>query len=754
MKKLVSFVLALSMLLFVFSPVIAATDKARANTETNYAGAVQECYYDTEIKQIIVSGTIGHDIFITHKNCTVELYKISYSQNLSDVVSSSDAIASTSASIKFSFAVDVHSTEDIFSRYSVILLLENGEYLEVNKPTYPLAISEYNLSTSDKSGYKGMTVGDYPNSLDGASSTAVIDVEFDRLEGSSSGYVYMLDGNNIFFDKRYIDEIDLKVKELSATGARVYLRFLMNGTSMYAGKNFSYSAIYSMPDIKNDVIRNVIFAYSDFLSQRYSSNKHGEICGVIIGKNIDNAEMFNYCSAADIYEYSSELAMYAVVVGVGVRKNISSADIVFSFSNDNVYSEGAEGASTYPSDEIIENICSTFGQYCAEDYPFSLMIESDITPFGITNKNISGGVDVDHESPIDKVGVHNLSLFSDYVASLEGKYTVAPKTFMYMWNVPDDLNGNAICAAYAYSFYKLVSCERLSSFVVSVKSDDAFRDLFNTYKYIDTSKGQSVTEPLLKILKIGGWSELIDNFKPDDAVFREAADMRLVKDIEYQGIIGSFAYFDFSQTSNISDWYAGRTCDSITVDYGNSGYRALKADFSPLNDVGYGDILCEYEYSEVFKFTKYLSLDFLIQNSSKIDDRVLYEVKLSFGNDVNTYECTKIVASGEQTQLVFDVSSFSLKYLADYIKISIRPMQTNGDSYSLFVSSLVGYSDEYNDDELNDKITEERLKIRDLLSRNDGYSIRNNIIIIGVFVVIGLLIGSVLFVFLRREKEE
>ena len=92
--------------------------------------------------------------------------------------------------------------------------------------------------------------------------------------------------------------------------------------------------------------------------------------------------------------------------------------------------------------------------------------------------------------------------------------------------------------------------------------------------------------------------------------------------------------------------------------------------------------------------------------------------------------------------------------MADYIKISVRKLTGGDEGYSLALSSVVGYSSEYLSEELEELISEERLRIRDSLdeSEEDNNGGKNTVMIVAGVAIVVAFIGVGIFMCFRNDE--
>ena len=198
--------------------------------------------------------------------------------------------------------------------------------------------------------------------------------------------------------------------------------------------------------------------------------------------------------------------------------------------------------------------------------------------------------------------------------------------------------------------------------------------------------------------------------------------------------------------------FAGKGCSDVSISYNSMFDRALSAQFSAdrLAPTDYAYLFCSYEYPENFVYTPRLAFLLSIEGEEKRSD--IFEVKISFHNGRNVYEYSHVVQTSKEREIIVDLSEFSKEFMAESMRISVRPMSEASGSYTLNISSITGKSDDYSSEELYEKISAERLLIRNSADSLDTDNKEMNIVIIVMAIVVALIIGVMLFVFLKREE--
>ncbi len=749
MKKALSILLIISIFCGIFTIYPSATDQGDGGEVSTNIGTINTCVYEKENKKIRISGNIAHDFLINHSKHQIALYSIPEGRDYLEYLSSGEAvqIAKTDIAIQFEFSVNAESNAKRFASYLVVVVDGSGEMNPIGTPKYPSVPCGYVFNPNDKSSFKGIASTLTSVSVSANPSATIIPVELNKLLSNASvGHLYSLSGSYIYFDKAYIDSLDIRVKSHTSIGSAVYLQFLLNPSQDGSVTSLGTSGV---PDMSLQQNLELIAAFADFLCERYNDRYTGTVRGIILGNEID----LGYELSGDISldKYVDNYLMYMNVVS-GVARQISSKiDITIPFSNADSYSSDSYEGICAPS-ELLELICQRLDENFAESFIFSTLIQSDVIPYDLAKSSTT---------PEGVISADNSSLYSEYINKLRSQYKNAPHSYIFNWKVDPRLSYEVLSTSYAYSYFKLLPDPVISSFVASFESAELNGDylsyplIADIVKKIDTSESFKVTQSQLGYLKAESWYQVVSNMYSGSLSFKNIYDINKISEIP-SDIIGSYSYFDFSYQTELSSWFGGSYCDKIGLDYNDLGVRTLMAHFTSdkLSPSEFSELYCAYEYHESFIYTPYIALNFSIENDAK-DKNALYEVKISIGSNKNVSHTRVVCSPYEEIELLMDFTSINETSTAEYITISVRCISGNNGGYSLCFSSLNGYSKVYLSNDLSNLIAEERLRIRNLLEEEPILAqkrVDSSFVIIGISVVVAI-IGVGIFMCFKREEE-
>ena len=776
MKKITALLLALILVISVCVLPLHAVEESLATESVEQTGenekhpssdsgyitlrensVVYTCRYQADSKTVAISGTVNHDVMVTHADHTIAVYQVDPGQTLEESLrqTQSQALATTAIAVKFQFSFQAESISQRFARYAVVLLSPTGEILLTDEPQYAAVESTLSDFSGDKSGMKGIRTGML--SIGGGlnAGSAIVEVSLDRLlSQTSSGYLYHIGDSYRYFDKSYVDFLDASVRTYSASGCRVYLQFLFSELSSNEEQTASADA---SSDFYSEETMLLISSFVEFLVSRYDSYQNGRICGLIVGEAIDRIYAERYL-AYDVFAYAESYAFLLTVVANSAWVYQSDLDIVLPFSDQNCYQsqENArrdEGSAS----ALLESILRILEDRLSVEFPCSTLIESQATAQSIMKPFAKDTKASKNTAAHTTIGVENMEIYSEYLSRLSDRFAHAPNHFMLVWEVPHDCGGNVLASAYAYSFYRLLSEEKLSAFIVSFSESEKIGrtsvfDIEKIIRYIDTEKSFAVTDNLLTYFHAERWQDILSVPALSDWSIRhfERADPF---DLTSLAIKGSFSYAEFPK-GNISGWYAGAFCGEIKSDYSKDGQRILRASLQTKNTVEHADVLHLYEYTENYAYTPYLSFDLCVFDGGNTTDR-LCEVIVTLGNEQRTVVAEYIVSVNQRTCVNLDIGSYVTDGTVDYIKIGTRMLSAEPSSYTMALYDVVGYSTVYSSDELNTLIEEERARIRNQEDPSEDGSGVGSLtwIIFGVLLAVSA-VGGGLFLFFKKSEEK
>ena len=757
MKRAICLFMAFLMMALSLSLGIGAFVASAAEAEDTFEGSFPfdsvdfSCRLDVDTSNIQVAGIIRHDVFVTHNDYTIHIYAIPPGADAESVIHdpSSASVASAAIAIKFEFVLDAKDVLARYSRYCVVLRAPDGTQILCSEPKFAEVPSDFSIETGTRFAYKGISTTQVPAAARLGAGRVIIPVYFDRLiTNTSNGYVYDMGGENLYFEKNCMEDLDVKVRSAAVSGSEVYLQYFL-----------SCDSPFSIPNTYDTDVLRRMEAVTSFLCERYDSFSQGTLKGIVVGTEVDRA-IASDAEEAAVLACSEKYALYVISVANTARRLIPSMDIVLPFSSRNTYQ--TEATDIHSPSFMLECVLSIFDRGFSNGLVCTAMIESDTVPLSYpdgweTGENHLSGIASDHT-----LHAGNVEIYAQYLNRLRERFSSTPKSFMFLWQASDSLVGNSLSTAYVYSYFRLIAEQQIASFIVSFTDCEktgnmrGFSDISNLFTYIDTKESASVTQNLLPYFDVDSWASIACapyNGSYDwRTLYRTAPSFDVPSNVK-----GSFSYFDFSTSANLNTWFAGEACKAVRLNYPATGGKALQMENAAM-EREYAEAFCLYEYPENLIYTPYVAFRVAIEEKGTVTDS-LYEIAIASGTDRITIVSTASLQAGKTETIVLDLSEYVTDYMSDYWRISIRPLSGESKEYSLWIYDIVGYSTEYGDAALAEKIEEERLRIRNLENADDGHDGKNETVwmIVGIVGVV-LMIGIGVFILLRLnddgEREE
>lgn len=766
MKRIVAFLLCFMTVLMCCMPILSATESDRENTaypQLREHSMMYSCSYDPENAKVIVSGTVNHDVMITHSNFMIQLYRILPGETVETVMESQDEdpLASTAIAIKFQFSVSASRVEERFSRYAIVLVSPDGEKTLAAEPQYiGVDANDTYEAESRFSSFKGVL--SEKTSIAGSLGfgTVVIPIYMDQaISKVSHGYLHLVGDTYHYFDQTYIDRLDAQIRTYSASGTRVYLQLLLHASEseMAMSDGIDRGSVYAMPNIFSENVLSLVCALSEFLALRYDQYQNGTMEGIIVGKQIDRQSMNDH-GGLSLQGYAEQYAFYVAVVANSVRIHQPDLDIVIPLGNANVYTEKTVAIASgdcHPA-ELLESVLAILEERISVAMPCNVLIESSAVPFGISNQGIQEGVIDTNAVMQDVIYTETLQYFLEYMKNLRERYQAAPQHVMYVWTIPNNLSGKALECAYAYSYYRLLQDTEVSSFVISFEESEqtdnphSMIEIKKTLQYINTDQSFEVTKGLLSYFKVDSWSRLIPDFEWKAPTYKSVYRSSVLQEPK-RAWKGSFSYMSF-ESGDTTDWFAGSACKKINSFYGINGKRALSATMQKTQSDFYSEVICLYQYSENFVYTPMMKFTVAMTDTVGTSDS-LYEVILTIGDEMSSLTSEHLVSGNSLTDLWVDMEKYSETHLAKYIKISVRMLHGEAEEYAFCLYDITGMSEEYSSEELLTLITAERMRIRNeaLPDHQDDQNSDLILMVFGILLTI-TIVGVGLYMGIYRTQ--
>ena len=744
MKRLFAILLILAMLTPLFALTVCAASEQAEEQENVLDDQMiaLSCRYDSENSRILVGDSIRHDVLVKHGDDTLEVFALSPTESVQDVLNHPERtpVASSAISVRFEFSIEAKTIAQKYARYCVALRSPDGQTLLVTESKYAGFSSSFQYQAADRTGFKGIQTQNVSLAADAGAGRVILPVYLDRLTSTATGGIlFRYLGENVYFDEDYIHTLDLQVRSASASGAQVYLQWILPSAK---GED-----TYQLPNVYDEQTLFWIEAMTAFFCRRYADYQSGVLDGIVVGKDIDRA------SIDSTQSYAKQYVLYLLAVANTARSLLPNVDIVLPFSENNGYEQTADASQADNPARVLEAILSELDASLVDPFSCTTLIESDTLPLALFGDS-SQMPDLDAPQSNETLHAANLSVYADYLERLSHSYRSAPLAFSFVWSVGQDVSPSSMGALYAYSYFRLLPISRISSFVVSFHDremqgdDNGFSALSHLYTYIDTASCDRETEYLRQALGIASWQDLYGNSYAGALVLRDLYENRATTQLP-TAVTGKFAFADFSEAVKTEGWFAGFGCEAIRLSYGQRGSRALQTELS-MDATKPAEVFWLYEYPENLIYTPYMAFNLFLESEVP---GALYELTITFGQGKDKQVSSVALRSGEDSLVVMDLSAYNQTHMAEYCKISLRPLEGSQGNASLWLYDIYGYSTELDDDTLAEKIEQERARIRNLSQSDENNAFDDLLWMIVGIVVLILIVGVGVFMGVRSSDD-
>lgn len=642
-----------------------------------------------------IEGNVLHDITISSKDSTINVYRLLPGEELSDgLILDKEPCASSSMSRSFSFTVKNRTGADYASAYAVTVNRPDGgiEYIIEDK-LYPTIGYERDGDGS----FKGTcsTLEYAPSEM--SSEALIIDVDISTfMSGTLKGYLYSFGGENYCFDSDTVDSISRRIASHTADGGEVYFRFVSAGDN-----GAGHLAVYDADGER----AAALYAAVSFLCDHYG----GEVNGIVIGEKLDTPYAY---ANVDGIKYTDYVRKYADLVSMTLLAGRNAAEglkIVIPISSNNESSdENGFGSDKYPMFAMLISFLEVYSQ--ASDGELCMMVCDSTFPYVgelLGKENVTREVTHQTKKEIMDLRAENAEVFEGFLDYLSQKYGVTDDGYFYMWHPFGTHTQEELSAAYIYDYFVLSSRERIYSFFCDFTPDERQGDFTKSAlmsKAINEMGGIDADEYAERLMKESFGVSLsgiegYDSFKPSSITVRQLTSRIGIP----VGVKGSYRLTDFSAPSSLVNWKKGVYAEAISTDSAFGDGRSLRATLNlPANVSEYAEIIYsldrEVDMSSVDAVRFTLSL-----SGAGTDEDTDYSVRIAIGSEsskgVLVYE--KRITPDEGFEVIADTTRFSGMNKISYIKISVQNSSGVSNRTFLHVGDVTLYSTRATDSQLS-----------------------------------------------------
>ncbi len=652
-------------------------------------GDIQNCIYDPITDSVRISGTVDHAIATDTRNSTVEVYAFDAGIHIThQQINEATPLATAPLSVRFEFEVKDISFSERFLQYVVAIMSPDRQVIYAYTPHYPCVMGAEEEAVPFKGIHTQYTV--LANRAD--TGLAIVDVEPERLQSpQNNGLLHIADGNYFYIDRSYIYELDEQIKQYGADGCRVYLRFLLSEES-FAIENETASDAPKAPMSDADRLR--LFAYTDFLCERYSAESDGLVSGIVVGRAADDIDGYSRWNIS-AKEYTRLYADVLYTVSEAARAQERYMDIVVPVSNRNDYTARLTERGSMSSPELfLTSLCKLLNDRFGNGLAIRVMVEDDTIP----------GVLMGETSSPNVFSAENIEALTVLLQFLEKKYECIKDSYLYYWMPEDSVRIQTLCYSYVYAYYRL-STAGATAMVLSTENlgGKEIEQLFDTVKYIDTQLGEVKNKAILDTFKIDEWGEVIPGFDFDKVQTRNVFVYENYK-MSSGDLKGRYIMWDYQQGRSIYDWYADKTTRLTVKDVEKFG-RVLVASITPkAEQAGYSEIIYDYSADEIMSVVDMLSMDVAIDGESGTEYKVIFEIC----GDHSSCEVSATISSGEKVTVYLSTLKLDKNDSVRNIRVFSAPIESDA-AYEIYIENLAAHSNSLDDESLAQAIVEAKL---------------------------------------------
>ncbi len=753
MKKILCLCMSIIFVMSLAVPSVLALESETKESETVSAeGAVSyTCVYDAESQKVIIDGTVSHDFLVTHKDYKIKVYAIAPDQTYDSVVNDPEVkpLGNTGMTVRFTFAIPVKGILERYSMYAVVVSSPENENFFTCEPMMPSISSSFVYNADDKSGFKGILSSSPADISNSGAGMVTVDVDVSKALGNAADSIpYPMSNSYINIKKSYIESIDKQVMAASLQGSKVYIRLLLHVNDKQLSECYiENSTQYTIPKLGSEYALEYIFTVSRFMAERYNGDRYGKISGMILGTAIDDMSL-NNIGNMDVYSYAELYTLGLVVVGNAARAVRTDFDIVIPLSDTNDYTESYNGDLVIRPSQLLEQIISRLDKNVSGTYDCSVMLESTHSPLTISSDG-EGENSLAANEDITGITADTIGVFTSFLSSLKAKYYSVPTNIIFKWSPDGALKGNLLCVSYVYKYLRLFANKYVSSFVLDTDKDKLLQ-LEECVKYIDTDSFSRLAD-IAKYYGYSSWEQLLGA-----QITPKRTHLLLETGFSHSRpakIKGEFLYTDFTSTTVYSLMSAGQRCTYIRPDYNAEGERILSVASDKLGISETVETMGIFEYPESYEYTEYLSMKIGVADKGASSDAI-YRLRLTLGNGADKLVAEGAVRNGQTEMLYFDVSEFSRRFKAEYIRISVSSLTGESPSCTVQLSELRGYSKTYSAEELSTLVEQKRAELKESVEGEEqGFDFVLWLTLIGI-VFATVIVGIVLFMIFRRDERK
>lgn len=660
------------------------------------AGSISKLEYTDNGSSVIAEGSIHHDISISSKNSTIELYRLLPGEAISDeFIKSHTPCAKSKMSISFSFTVKNLTGDDHASSYALVIVSESGsiEYIIEDK-AYPSARSE----ALEYGGFKGVASSLEYLASKTYSDTLVIDIPTDKvISDRLNGYLYSFCGENYCFDSDMLNNIDRRITSASSGTRNIYFRLTLSDNSdTYGTQNAVYDA--------DGEHAHELYALINFLCDSYADN----ICGFIVGNKFDIPQTYQNLDGVSYEEYLRKYSDYVSIVSSTARNSIPGAKIIVPLSSNNsrIYGEN-DAEEKYPLSSTLISMLEIYSRISSS--PITLMVCDDSYPKELEATSSPDNMYAeDHRllsGEIMNISANNTKVFEELILSITGSFPFVDNKYFFSWEPYGLHTKNEYELAYAYNYFNLCSNESIYAFICDFTNDEKLKHYEKSEHMADvmTAMGSENAKSFADSI-----ASAFDDFSFHGITGYDSYSARLgslvslsASDKPPMNYLGVYNLSDLHRPSTLSNWRTGAYTQYISMASVLDGKRSVKAMMTlPDYSSEFAEIVYTLDRPIDLSAINNISVSMMISTVGK-ETSMGYTIRvLVGGTDVKCISESEINAkNGESFTISLNTEGISDKTVT-YIKICVQNNSGYDDDIITNVISVNAYSNTLTNEQL------------------------------------------------------
>lgn len=667
---------------------------AEEQTDKNI-GLVNTLSYADQGRTVRIEGTVLHDITISSKDGSINVWRLLPGEVLDDeFVLSHVPCASVGMSKSFSFTVKNRQKEDYASAYAVTINRPDGsiEYV-LEEKRWP---DSAKYAGSDI-GFKGVATSlEYlPSEMH--VSTLVVDISTEDLAAlNRNGYLYTLGNENFYFNSNLIDTIDRRVTSHAVDGGGIILRLMLSSADGNEKRMFY--------DADKEAAAG-LYAMVAFLCERYKD----VIDGIIVGNEFDVP--YEYSNLAGV-PYTEYLRKYADVLNIAASaaRNVtekngkSGVSIIVPVSSNNSRVTVADTLQEkYP---ISAMMISLYGMYSQVSGSALTAMVCDKT-FHDVKELMKGDTSADpYARSSENITSESTIIFDSLLAYLSKSYAFTDTSYFFLWTPDVSYDKDELSLAYMYTYFNLCTNNKLYSFICDFTHDENVGYFGRTEMMTDimalmgSDGAKDAADAYADKYGLTSWSEN-DGYRLYLPQMDKVLDLGILDSLPTD-IKGTLPMTDFSQASCVAKWKRGVYAKSIVTDSAVAGTRTLRTVLElPAHLSEYAELIYSFDGEKDLSSVSAIRISMILDVDESFSD-AKSTIKVVIGGNTAKGIAHYVVDAeyGAPFSFVINTSDFDNMSELAYLKICIQNDLGETSHMAAHIVSIEAYSSTLNSEEL------------------------------------------------------